>query len=163
MSCFSDCHGCGLTERASGSRSVPARARRPAVGGEKPAAVPPIKRLVRDESSSEGMRLSVTLERIRQLVEAGAIRISEHGYDEMVADGIFVRDVIGGVATGVVVEDYPDYPKGPCVLALQKDRAGQPIHVVWGIPRNETSPAVLVTAYRPDQERWEDDFRRRRA
>jgi hypothetical protein len=38
----------------------------------------------------------------------------------------------------------------------------KPIHVVWGIPRDATSPAVLVTAYRPDPERWSDDFRRRK-
>ena len=106
--------------------------------------------------------MSETFERIRQLVRAGSVRISEHGYDEMAADDILARDVIGGVAAGVVVEDYPDYPKGPCVLTLQQDRGGQPIHVVWGIPKNEMGPAVLVTAYRPDRERWEDDFRRRR-
>lgn len=106
--------------------------------------------------------MSETFERILQLVQAGSVRISEHGYDEMISDDILTRDVIGGVAAGVVVEDYPDYPKGACVLTLQKDRDGQPIHVVWGIPKNEIGPAVLVTAYRPDPERWEDDFRRRR-
>lgn len=106
--------------------------------------------------------MSETFERIQQLVQAGSVRISEHGYDEMADDGILAREVIGGVAAGVVVEDYLDYPKGPCVLTLQQDRGGHPIHVVWGIPKNEISPAVLVTAYRPDRERWEDDFRRRR-
>jgi len=106
--------------------------------------------------------LSETFERVLQLVQKGSVRISEHGYDEMAADDILVRDVIGGVATSIVVEDYPDYPKGPCVLTLQQDRDGHPIYVVWGIPKNETGPAVLVTAYRPDRERWEDDCRRRR-
>ncbi|TAJ24101.1 MAG: DUF4258 domain-containing protein [Nitrospirae bacterium] len=106
--------------------------------------------------------MSETFEQIQQLVQAGSVRISEHGYDEMVVDGILAREIIGGVAAGVVVEDYPDYPKGPCVLVLQQDRGGHPVHVVWGIPKNERSPAVLVTAYRPDRERWEDDFLRRR-
>ena len=64
------------------------------------------------------------------------------------ADDILGRDVIRSVAAGVVVEDYPDYPRRPCVLTLQRDRDGQPIHVVWGIPKNEIGPAVLVTAYR---------------
>lgn len=106
--------------------------------------------------------MSETFERILQLVQEGSVRFSEHGYDEMAADDILAGDVIRSVAAGVVVEDYLDYPKGPCVLTLQRDRDGQPIHVVWGIPKNQMGPAVLVTAYRPDRERWEDDFRRRR-
>ena len=88
--------------------------------------------------------------------------ISSHGYDEMMYDGIAFRDTIQGVAEGIVVEDYPEYYKGACVLVLQKDRQGQPIHVVWGIPKSDPSYAVLVTAYRPDPERWEPDFVRRK-
>ena len=89
--------------------------------------------------------------------------ISEHeGYDELAHDGISAREVVAGVQNALVVREYPDYAKGPCVLLLQRDVAGEPIHVVRGIPRDASEPAVLVTAYRPDPVIWRDDFLRRR-
>lgn len=106
--------------------------------------------------------MNETLENIRRLVQKGEVRVSEHGYDELSADGLLAREVVEGVVEAIVVEDYPDYPKGSCVLVLQKDRRNQPIHVVWGIPKGFTSPAVLVTAYRAAPELWENDFLRRR-
>ncbi len=90
------------------------------------------------------------------------MKISDHGYNEMSEDNILVRDVMAGVSEGVVVEDYPEYPRGPCVLVLQQDLQGKPVHVVWGIPKNTSSPAVMVTAYRPDPDRWSEDFMRRK-
>jgi hypothetical protein len=106
-------------------------------------------------------RLSETLEAIKALVRAGDVRISEHGYDELSEDEIFVVDILDGVDDAVAIEDYPDFPKGPSVLALQFDGESKPIHVVWGIPKGHNSPAVLVTAYRPDPRRWSTDFRER--
>jgi len=106
--------------------------------------------------------MSHTLKQVQELVAEQNILISDHGYDELVSDNIFVQDVIEGVVDAAVIEDYPDYHKGPCVLVLQFDKQAQPIHVVWGIPKRESSPAVVVTAYRPDPQRWTEDFMRRR-
>ena len=106
--------------------------------------------------------MSKTLEQIRQLVLEGNILISEHGYDELAADHIPVRDAVIGLPDAILIEDYPDYYKGPCVLVLQKDNCQQPIHIVWGIPLGKTAPAVLITAYRPDPARWDEEFMRRR-
>ena len=106
--------------------------------------------------------MSKTLSAVISLVARRDVRISSHGYDELAADNIFVREVISSVADAQLVEDYPDYPKGPCVLVLQRDRKGTPIHVIWGIPKGATAPAVLVTAYRPDRKLWARDFLRRK-
>ena len=106
--------------------------------------------------------MSKILEAIRDLVAEGDIRISDHRYDEFAADGILVEGVLAGLDSATLVEDYPDFPKGPCLLVLEFDSAEKPIHVVWGIARGHSSPAVVVTAYRPDPARWSDDFLERR-
>ena len=97
------------------------------------------------------------------MVARREVLISDHGYEELAADGILIREVCDGVREGIVVEEYPTYHKGPGVLVLKRDHDGKPLHVLWGIPSGVTSPAVVVTAYRPDPERWTDDFLRRKS
>jgi hypothetical protein len=107
--------------------------------------------------------MSQTLQAVLELAARQEVVISDHGYDELAADDIRVYDILMGVSEATVIEDYPTYYKGPCVLVLQKDQRGQPMHVMWGIPHNASSPAMVVTAYRPDPIRWTDDFLRRKA
>jgi hypothetical protein len=97
------------------------------------------------------------------LANAGRICISEHGYDELNDDGLSARELVAGLSEGVVIEYYETYSKGSCILLLQQDHRGTPVHVVWGIPKGQVEPVVLVTAYRPDPSRWDAAFLRRRA
>jgi len=107
--------------------------------------------------------MSETLRRVQALVMSGDFRVSEHGFDELEQDAILASDVVAGIAEAVPVEDYPDRLRGASVLALQHDADGHSIHVVWAIPAAERRPAVLVTAYRPDPNLWDNDFKRRTA
>lgn len=101
------------------------------------------------------------LSRIITLVRGGEMLVSRHGYRELASDVILLQDIIDGVGEAAVVEEYPDYAKGPCVLVLEWDGLKRPLHVLWGIAKGKETPAVLITAYRPKPERWSADFLKR--
>ena len=98
---------------------------------------------------------------IQDLIQTGKVRVSDHGYDEIAEDGLTARELVSGIGEAIPVEEHPDYVKGPCILLLQKDRQGKPVHVVWDVPRGYDEPAVLITAYRPDPDRWDEAFLKR--
>jgi hypothetical protein len=106
--------------------------------------------------------LSQILAIVQGLLRLGEYRVSRHGYRELAADDILLDEVLVGIESAAVVEDYPDSRKEPSVLVLQHDRSGLPIHVMWGVPKIVGTPAVLVTAYRPVPERWSSDFMKRK-
>jgi hypothetical protein len=106
--------------------------------------------------------MSEILSRVQMLVQRGEYQVSLHGFRELAADDIVAEDAVTGVATAILVEEYPDSRKEPSVLVLQRDRDGRPIHVMWGIPKASGTSAVMVTAYRPEPERWSEDFTRRK-
>jgi len=99
--------------------------------------------------------------KIKQLIIDENIRISDHGYDELANDGLFVKDIISGITSAKAIEEYPDYPKGASILILQRTD-NNPVHIVWGIPKGYDEPAVLITAYRPSLDRWDSTFTRRK-
>lgn len=86
-------------------------------------------------SSVESLSMSGLWQQFVALIADGDIRVSEHGYDALTDDGLTMDELLGGVGNAVVVEEYPDYPKGPAVLVLQRAADGGAIHAVRGVPR----------------------------
>jgi hypothetical protein len=99
---------------------------------------------------------------VRRLAHLRSVVVSQHAAGRIAKRNIWIADIVAGVAKGEVIEDYPEYHVGPALLMLQADGQGAPIHVVWGIEKGTTEPAVIVTAYRPDPAQWSADFRKRK-
>ena len=103
-----------------------------------------------------------TLNAIKERVAVGNARASEHGLQELKDDGIDISDVFAGVAKAITIEESPNYFKGPCVLCLQYDGGGKPIHVLWGMSLQSPDWATIITAYRPSPKVWLDNLATRR-
>ena len=83
-----------------------------------------------------------------------------HAIQRMFQRGISVDDVRHVLASGEVVEDYPDDTPYPSRLVLGWCEA-HPIHVVVADDA-ETKETIVITAYEPDPAQWEPGFRRRK-
>jgi len=105
--------------------------------------------------------MSETLELVQALVARGEVQPSMHALQEFLIRDIFFDEILAGLGQAVVVEEYPGAHKGRSVLVLQKNAGGEPLHVLWGIPKQTGTPAVVVTAYRPDPALWSIDFLKR--
>ncbi len=106
--------------------------------------------------------MSETFERIKKLVDEQNILPSEHAFMALADDELGVLDITSQLHSAIIVEDYPDYQKGPAVLVMtESERVGW-IHSVWGIPAGAKEPATLITAYVPDPQKWYPGFLKRR-
>ena len=106
--------------------------------------------------------MSTLLASIQELVSAGKIRVSAHGFEELASDDIALGELLDSLPKAVTVEECQDYHKGPCVLVVQSANDRSTVHVLWGIAKNAPDMATLITAYRPDPDRWSKDFLRRK-
>lgn len=99
------------------------------------------------------------LERIRSEIAAKRWFTERHGVWAMAKRGIRFEDVrlAIGDQRSEVIEEYPEGLRGRSCLILGwvQDR---PLHVLC----TDTSPVLVVTAYRPDERRWLKDWKTRR-
>lgn len=96
---------------------------------------------------------------IRERVQRGGYVISFTHTEKLRERRIGAQNVEEAIATGMIIEDYPDDLRGPsCLILGYSDE--RPLHVVCG--RLETEQILIITAYEPDPAEWEPDWRTRR-
>ena len=96
---------------------------------------------------------------IKAKFAADQFEFSQHAVDQSLLKRITVAETREAVASGEVIEDYPDDKYGPSCLILGWTNARRPLHIQCSYP---SRPLVkVVTLYEPDPTRW-IDFRERR-
>lgn len=100
----------------------------------------------------------MNIEELRKLNCLENIRITMHAAKRLEQRGISIDDIISGISTGEIIEEYPsDYPYPSClILGSAQNKA---IHIVAS---TDTENIWLITAYRPDANSWESDFKTRK-
>lgn len=100
------------------------------------------------------------LDSVKAKISAGKYSIAFTHTDKLRRRRISIRDIEQSIESGTVIEDYPNDPRGASCLIL--GLAGRrPLHVVCG--RLDSEDILIVTAYAPDPEEWENDWRTRKA
>jgi hypothetical protein len=98
------------------------------------------------------------LKRVQELVRAELYKFSDHALEKLIERNMVPNEIVISIETAILIESYPEYWLGPCVLARQTLASGRHVHVVWGLPKDHPNLAVLVTTYCPDPERWSENL-----
>ncbi len=103
---------------------------------------------------------SLDLDRMRGAIQARRVEWQRHALERMVERQIGRIEVLQVLLAGERIEDYPDTKPFPSALFLGWSGT-RPLHVVTA--HDSTSDYVFITtAYEPDLEHFEPDFKTRR-
>ncbi|WP_026661136.1 DUF4258 domain-containing protein [Butyrivibrio sp. AC2005] len=84
--------------------------------------------------------------------------ITQHSRKRFTERGISIHDVCMAIETGEIIEQYSeDFPFPSCLILGTSN--GKVIHVVASI---DDGIIYIITAYIPNPEKWENDWRTRK-
>jgi hypothetical protein len=102
------------------------------------------------------------IDEIRAYFRQEAYELSMHAQQERLEEDLDIVDIEEAIRNGVILENYPDDPRGPSCLILGH-AAGRPVHLVVGWARGgEVGRRIprLITIYEPQPPKWVDPRRR---
>ncbi len=104
--------------------------------------------------------MKILLEAIQKKIRAGKYYISFNHTEKLRLRKIEAVDIEEAILGGEIIEPYPDDSRGASYLILGITDEDRPLHVLCG--NLEEEEMVIITAYEPDPEEWESDWRTRR-
>ena len=81
------------------------------------------------------------------------IRITDHAREEMEDETITLSEVLEAIASGQIIENYPEHRRGPCCLISGMTMQSRPLHVVC---TTSLPLLVIITAYVPTLPKWKN-------
>jgi hypothetical protein len=103
------------------------------------------------ENEADVTDLKAVLERIRAQADVENLRITQHAQQEMVEEGITLDEVLEAIATGQILENYPEHRRGACCLLNGLTQDGRPLHIVCTTAR---PVLIMITVYEPKPPKW---------
>lgn len=102
----------------------------------------------------------MNLAKLREALDGSSVHWERHVLERLISRGISRQAVLQILRFGECIEDYPDDHPFPSGLFFGRHQ-DKPLHVVAAL--DEAVPEIyVITAYEPDQEHFEPDFRTRR-
>ena len=101
----------------------------------------------------------LNIDTIKQMVKDGKIRWTNHVIVRLFQRNISQEDIESAILNGEIIEEYEnDYPYPSCLVygMTLKDKI---LHIVCGLNEIEL---WIITAYYPDNMKWEDNLKNRK-
>jgi hypothetical protein len=103
--------------------------------------------------------VELSVDDFRKLCTPEKFQITLHAARRLKQRGIVLDDIVNCIMCGEIIEQYPtDYPYPSCLI-LGSSINQELIHVVIGSDMNYL---WIITAYKPDKEKWSNDFKTRK-
>lgn len=101
----------------------------------------------------------ILIKNLREYFIQEKVIITIHAQERLRQRGIKVKDVKNCIMQGEIIEDYPDDFPYPSCLIFGYTTNGKVLHVVAS---DEGTCSRIITAYFPDNVKFEDDLKTRR-
>lgn len=102
---------------------------------------------------------NLDIDLIKKMINEQNIRWTNHSVVRLLQRNITEKDVETAICNGEIIEEYEsDYPYLSCLI-YGTNLKKQVLHVVCGINKEEL---WIITAYYPDNIKWEDDLKTRK-
>ena len=100
----------------------------------------------------------IDIDELRKINKPENIAVTEHARIRLIERNITMQDVIKCIETGEIIKQYEDDKPVPSCLILGISINNRYLHIVVSM---DNSFIHLITAYYPNLEQWEPDYKTR--
>ena len=104
------------------------------------------------------MAIEFEFQQLRQVTGEGRLHWQSHALARLLEPGISRREIVSAILHGEIIEKHPMHRPYPSCLIFGNDK--EPLHVVAAVD-SVARIGHVITAYRPDLEHFNTDFKTR--